>query len=186
MLFVLGNISGGNRNLRENPCKPRQKSRLNSPKNHTCRWYDDTQPCKISCPNSTSFVRYKNNKFQARKLSRWLVRNLLFFITHKRNRVWTRYFTRLCIIISSTCAIFLVNLDDFFAVVCTGFHEVVVCTRYIPCLLLDLAAKNRFVEAGNMSAPTNIFVMAGHALAHPYKSICRGGWGHDPALQINF
>jgi len=28
--------------------------------------------------------------------------------------------------------IFLVNLDDFFAVVCTGFHEVVICTRYVP------------------------------------------------------
>ena len=27
---------------------------------------------------------------------------------------------------------FLVNLDDFFAVVCTSFHEVVVCTRYVP------------------------------------------------------
>jgi len=26
----------------------------------------------------------------------------------------------------------LVNLDNFFAVVCTGFHEVVVCTRYVP------------------------------------------------------
>jgi len=26
---------------------------------------------------------------------------------------------------------FLVNLDDFFVVVCTGFHEVVVCTRYV-------------------------------------------------------
>ena len=27
---------------------------------------------------------------------------------------------------------FFVNLDDFFAVICTSFHEVVVCTRYIP------------------------------------------------------
>ena len=26
---------------------------------------------------------------------------------------------------------FLVNLDEFFVVVCTGFHEVVVCTRYV-------------------------------------------------------
>ena len=81
-------------------------------KNHTCRCYDDTQLCKISCPNSTSFVRYKNNKFK-----------FVIFISHKRSRVWTRYFTKLCIIISSTCVIFLMNLDDFFAVVCTGFHE---------------------------------------------------------------
>jgi len=28
--------------------------------------------------------------------------------------------------------IFLVNLDDFFVVVCTSFHEVVVSTRYVP------------------------------------------------------
>ena len=27
---------------------------------------------------------------------------------------------------------FLMNLYNFFAVVCTGFHEVVVCTRYVP------------------------------------------------------
>ena len=47
----------------------------------------------------------------------------VIFISHKQSRVWTRYFTRLCIIISSTCVIFLVNLDDFFAVVYTGFHE---------------------------------------------------------------
>ena len=27
---------------------------------------------------------------------------------------------------------FLMNLDDFFVMVCTDFHEVVVCTRYVP------------------------------------------------------
>ena len=26
---------------------------------------------------------------------------------------------------------FFVNLDDFFAVVCMSFHEIVVCTRYV-------------------------------------------------------
>ena len=31
--------------------------------------------------------------------------------------------------------IFLVNLDDFFAMICTGFHEVVVSTRYVPKIL---------------------------------------------------
>ena len=50
---------------------------------------------------------------------------LEIFISHKRSRVWTRYFTKLCIIVSSTCVLFLVNLDDLFAVVCTVFHEVV-------------------------------------------------------------
>ena len=28
--------------------------------------------------------------------------------------------------------VFLANLDDFFAIICTGFHEVVISTRYIP------------------------------------------------------
>ena len=47
----------------------------------------------------------------------------VIFISYKRSRVWRRYFTKLRIIISSTCVIFLVNLDDFFIMVCTGFHE---------------------------------------------------------------
>ena len=46
----------------------------------------------------------------------------------------TRYFTRLCTIILSTCVIFLVNLDDIFAMVCTSFHEILVCTRYVPLI----------------------------------------------------
>ena len=74
-IIFIGNVSGGNHNLRENPYKLRQKNRLNSPKNYTCRWYDDTQFCKISCPNLTSFVRYKNNKFQ----------NLLFYISQTKS-----------------------------------------------------------------------------------------------------
>ena len=61
-----------------------------------------------------SFVRYKNNKF------------------HKRSLVWTGYFTRLCIIVSSTFVIFFMNLDDFFVVVCTDFHKCLVSTRYVP------------------------------------------------------
>jgi len=46
----------------------------------------------------------------------------------------------LCIIISSTCIIFLMNLDDFFVVVHMDFHEVMICTRYIPSVesLLEL------------------------------------------------
>ena len=38
----------------------------------------------------------------------------------KISEVWTKYFTKLCIIISSICVIFLVNLDDFF---CHSLHE---------------------------------------------------------------
>ena len=30
--------------------------------------------------------------------------------------------------------IFLVNLDNFFTVVYMSFHEVMVCTRYVPVL----------------------------------------------------
>ena len=33
---------------------------------------------------------------------------------------------------------------------------------------------------------TNIILEAGHALSRPYELICRGGWGHDPALKMNF
>ena len=61
-----------------------------------------------------------------------ICQKFVIFISHKQSGVWTRYFTRLYIIISSKCVIFLINLDDFFTVVCTGFHEVVVCTRYVP------------------------------------------------------
>jgi len=37
----------------------------------------------------------------------------------------------LCIIISSRCVIFLVNLDNFFTMVYTSFHKVVVYTKYV-------------------------------------------------------
>ena len=64
-----------------------KKSSKFTKKNHTCRWYDDTQFCKISYPNSILFVRYKNNKFQTKSSL-------------------DKIFPRLCIIISSTCVIF--------------------------------------------------------------------------------
>ena len=82
--YYSGNVFGGNYNFHKNSYKSQQKNCLNSPKKHICRWYDDTQFYKISCPNSTSFVRYKNNNFQDRKLFRWFVRNLLFlYLTNK-------------------------------------------------------------------------------------------------------
>ena len=37
--------------------------------------------------------------------------------------------------------IFLVNLDEIFAVVCMSFHKVVVCTRYISNLYLLFVLK---------------------------------------------
>ena len=88
------------------------KNCLNLSKNHTCRWYYDTQPCKQSCPNSTLFVRYKNNKFL----------KIVIFISYKWSRVWAGYL-QACVIILSTCVIFFVNLDDFFAMIYTDFHE---------------------------------------------------------------
>ena len=127
-IYLSGNISGGN----HNSWKLIQTSVKNSSKftkNHTCRWYDDTQSCNISCPNSTSFVRYKNNKFQIWKLSRWFVRNLLFlYLTNEVE--FGQDILQGCL--SSTCVIFLLNLDDFFYVICTDFHEFMVCTRYVP------------------------------------------------------
>ena len=57
------------------------------------------------------------------RLRFWDILKFVIFISHKRSRVWTIYFIKLCIIISSTCVIFFVNLDEFFAIVCTDFHE---------------------------------------------------------------
>ena len=56
----------------------------------------------------------------------------VIFISHKRSRVWTKYFTKLFIIISYIYVIFLVNLDNFFGMVCTDFHKIIVCARYVP------------------------------------------------------
>ena len=88
------------------PVQTTAKNRLNSPKNHKCRWYDDTQSCKIFCPNSTSIMRYKNKKF------------------HKRSLVWTEYFTRIFYKVVYHriiyICVFFMNLDDFF---CCSLHE---------------------------------------------------------------
>ena len=92
-----GNISGANRNLRENPCKLQQKKRLNSQKKIT--HIDDMMIHNL--------VKYL---VQTRLRSGL---KFVIFISHKLSRVLTRYFTRLYIIISSTCVIFWVNLDVF-------------------------------------------------------------------------
>ena len=67
--------------IRANHCK---KIDYIYQKNHTCRWYDDTQSFKISYSNSTSFVRYKNNKFLTNHLDSFLAWKLLFlYLTNK-------------------------------------------------------------------------------------------------------
>ena len=59
------------------------------------------------------------------------MRNLLFlYLTNEVE--FEQDILQGCVSSYHTCVIFVVNLDDFFAVVCTGFHEVVVCTRYVP------------------------------------------------------
>ena len=135
-LFYLGNVLGGNHNLHENPCKSWQKSRLNSPKNHTCRWYDDTQSCKISCPNSTSFVRYKNNKFLKNHIcpnkSAFWLEICYFYISQTKSsldkifyKIVYHHTIYMCDFFGEFRRLFL----PWFARVFTKF---MVCTIYIP------------------------------------------------------
>ena len=48
---------------------------------------------------------------------------ICYFCISRTKSSWTRYFTRLCIIILSTCVIFLINLDDFFIIICMSFYK---------------------------------------------------------------
>jgi hypothetical protein len=119
----VGNISRGNHNFRENLCKRWQKSCPNSPKNHKYRWYNYTQSYKISFQIRIHLWDIKITNFKLEKLSTRFVRKLLFlylinefdfgqdilqgYVSSHYLRVW----------------FLLVNLDDFFAVVCIGFHK---------------------------------------------------------------
>ena len=136
-IYLSGNISGGNHNswkLIQTAVKKSSKFT----KNHTCRWYDDTQSCNISCPNSTSFVRYKNNKFQTNHLDNFLAWNLFlfeicyFYISQTKSSL-DKIFYKIVYHHIVYMGDFFVNLDDFFFVlVYMSFHKVMVCTRYIP------------------------------------------------------
>ena len=46
---------------------------------------DDTQPCNISFPNSTSFVRYKNNKFLTNHLTTFWFEICYFYILQTKS-----------------------------------------------------------------------------------------------------
>ena len=107
------------------------KSSLNSQKNHTYRWYDDKQPCKISCPNSTSFVRYKNNKYLTNHLDNFLTWNL-FFLYLTDEVEFGQDILQCCLSSYHLYVWFFCEFRLFFVIVCTDFHEVVVCTRYVP------------------------------------------------------
>ena len=143
MCFQKENISSANYNFVKTRINHSKKSHLNSKKNHTCRWYDDTQPYKIFCPNLTPSVRYKKNKFQVRKLSKWFVRNLLFL--YLINEVeFGQNILQGCVSSYHLHVWFFCNLDDFFIVICTSFHEIMVCTRYV--LLRNSSTKRAFVN----------------------------------------
>ena len=84
------------------------KNHLNLLQNHTCRWYDDTQPCKISYPNSTLFV---------------LLEICYFYISQTKLNLDKKFYKVVYHHIIYMCG-FFVNLNNFFTVVCTSFHEV--------------------------------------------------------------
>ena len=88
-------------------------------------------PVKYFFTNSTPFVRYKNNKFLTNYLDNFLAWNLFFlYLTDKvefGQDILQGYVSSYHLDMW-----FFFNLDDFFVMVCTSFHEVVVCTRYIP------------------------------------------------------
>ena len=100
-------------------------------KNHTCRWYDDTQSYKIFCPNSTSFVRYKNNKFLTNHMDNFLAWNLFFLYLIDEVK-FGQDILQGCVSSYHLHVFFFEFRRLFFAMVCTGFHEVMVCTRYVP------------------------------------------------------
>ena len=111
------------------------------------RWYDDTQPCKIFCPNSTSFVRYKNIKFLTNHLDNFLVWNLFFLLDKIFYKTVYHRIIWMCD--------FLVNLDNFFTMLYTDFHEVVVCTRYV--LFFFLTHKLKLKQGASKNKDKNRF-----------------------------
>ena len=62
-----GDISSANHNFVKIMQTMTKKS-YKFKKNHTSRWYDDTQYCKISYPNSTSSMRYKKEQISSQEV----------------------------------------------------------------------------------------------------------------------
>ena len=73
----------------------------------------------------------KRTNFKSGSCPNDLLEICYFYISQTKSSL-DKIFFKLCIIISSICVIFLVNLDDYFVMVCTGFYEVVLYTRYVP------------------------------------------------------
>jgi len=63
-------------------------------------------------------------------MDNFLALNLFFYISQTKSNLDNIFYKLVYNHIIYMCD-FLVNLDDFSAVVCTNFHEVVVCTRYV-------------------------------------------------------
>ena len=76
----------------------------------------------------TLFVRYKNNNFQKRitifkkEKSVFFFENCYFYISQTKSNLYKIFYNVVYhhVIYMND---FLVNLDDFFTVVCTSFHE---------------------------------------------------------------
>ena len=125
-------------------------------KNHTCRWYDDTQPCKISCPNSTLFVRYKNNKFQPRKLSDDLLEICYFYISQTKSSLDKIFYKIVCHHIICMCnffgkfrRLFYRGLHGFSQQ--AGFHSIrcQVCLAYLEPSLPFWAPELLYIALSN-------------------------------------
>ena len=67
-------------------------------------------------------MRYKNNKFLTNHLDSFWLEICYFYISQTKLSLDKIFYKVVYHHIIYMCD-FLVNLDDFFAVVCTGFHE---------------------------------------------------------------
>ena len=90
-------------NLHENSCKPQQKSHIIHEK---IAYVDD-----MMIHNLVKYLLQTQLCLWDIKITNF--KKFVIFISHKRSRVWIRYFIRLCIIISSTYVIFSTFLSWF-------------------------------------------------------------------------
>ena len=104
---------------RENLYKLWQNSHLNSQKNDTCRWYDDTQLCKISCLNSTSSVRYKKTNFRPGSCPDNLFEIYYFYISQTKSNLGKILYNIVYHHIIYMCDFF----GEFRQLFCSGLHE---------------------------------------------------------------
>jgi len=91
-------------------------------KNHTSRWYDDTQPYKISCPTQIRLRDIKITNFKRESWLQDLLEIYYFYISQTSSSLNNIFYKFMYYHIIYMCD-FLENLDDFFTVVCMDFHE---------------------------------------------------------------